>query len=330
MPDPLPPSARKPKECQGCSLADRGHGFVPPEGPVNAPIVWLGEGPGYDEVAMGRPFIGAAGSMLERILRRNRVSRESFQIGNVIQCCPPGMRLEHMPWQHTAIAHCKVHRDTFLNAPHQVILAAGGTALKTLLGLHGHERVRVEEFHGTVHWSEEYQKWVVPTFHPSFLQRGAHNLMGTVSFDLQVAMELARGEWAIDPMELVIDPAPDWFNAWGEQVLAAALHDPDSVMVASDLETPDKKGGKPENELGPDDTSYVIERWNFACRTDQGVTVPNDPRYQPMVRRILAAKCRHLWWNGSGYDWDRANAGSFPLDPEWQLDSDAGRAHPAE
>jgi uracil-DNA glycosylase family 4 len=317
---PKPPTSRKPDACQGCSLYERGHGFVPPDGAEHAAILWMGEAPGYDEAAMGRPFVGAAGSMFERILRRNRLTRGQFRVGNVLQCVPPGMLLEGQRYQHTAIAHCGVHRDRLLGEGHTVVMAAGGTALKTLLGLHGAERIRVEEFHGTVHRDRDDRFWIVPTFHPSFLQRGAHNLIGTVSFDLQVALELSRGEWHPDPLDLVIDPPTDWFRAFVELAESVALQDPTALAVASDVETPDKATGKPENELTPDDDSYQITRYNFAINGEQGVTVPNDPAYTPYVKRLLELKCWHYWWNGYGYDWARVAAAGHNLIPGWQLD----------
>lgn len=317
---PKPPSHRKPKECDGCSLASRGHGFVPPDGPENAAILWMGEAPGYDEAAVGRPFIGAAGSMFERILRRNRLQRTQFRIGNVLQCVPPGMLLEGQSYQHTAIQHCDVHRRQWLDGRHPVVMAAGGTALKTLLGLHGRSRIRVEEFHGTVHDDPEGRFKIIPTFHPSYLQRGAHNLIGTVSYDLQVALDIVRGQWTPQPIDLVIDPPYDWLEAAVVQLESAVLQDPDGVAVASDVETPDKATGKPENELTPDDDSYQITRYNFAWHPDQGITIPNDEQFHPLIRRILQARCRHYWWNGAGYDWDRIRAAGYQVDPLLQLD----------
>lgn len=317
---PRPPSNRKPPECKNCSLFERGHGFVPPDGPTNAPILIMGEAPGYEEAAVGRPFVGAAGSMLERILRRNHLNRGAFRIGNILSCAPPGLSLDGESYQHTAVQHCAVHRDPLLNEGHPVVLAAGGTALKTLLGLHGAERIRVEEFHGTVHDDREGRFQIVPTFHPSYLQRGAHNLIGTVSYDLQVALEVARGQWTPEPIDLIIDPPPGWVEAWVGQLEQAVAHDPDGVGVACDVETPDKAGGKPENELTPDDDSYHILRWNFACHPDQGLTLPNDPRYHSLIARILALRCRHYWWNGYGYDWARVAAAGYPMDPLQQLD----------
>lgn len=316
---PKAPKNLKPKSCVGCSLHERGHGFVQPSGPENAPILFLGEAPGYDEAATGIPFIGAAGSMLERILRRNNQQRASFRVGNVLSCVPPGLELRGASYELSAIDHCAVHRNKVLAEPHKVIMALGATPLKTLLGLHGRSRVRVEEFHGTVHQLESGQ-YVVPSFHPSYLQRGAHNLIGTVSFDLQVALEVARGEWTPEPIDLVLDPPVAWFARWAEDYLAAAAQDPDGIALSCDMETPDKAGGKPENELGPDDTSYQINRWNFACHPDQGVTVPNDPAYLAIVRKLLESAGWKYWWNGSGYDWARCAAANHQLQSRWQLD----------
>lgn len=280
----------------------------------------MGEAPGYDEAAIGRPFIGAAGSMLDRILRRNTLARGNFRVGNVLQCVPPGLQLLGQSYEHSAIDHCRVHRDPLLQEGHQVVMAMGATPLKTLLGLHGSKRIRVEEFHGTVHRNREDTFWVVPTFHPSYLQRGAHNLIGTVSYDLQVALELTRGQWKPQPLDLVIDPPVEWYRQWATLYLAAVAQDPYAASLACDMETPDKAGGKPENELGPDDDSYQVTRWNFASGPDQGVTVPDAPEYWAITKALLEAAGNHYWWNGSGYDWARTTARGAVMQPLWQLD----------
>lgn len=317
---PKAPASSKPSACRGCSLYEKGHGFVQSDGPLNAPIAFMGEAPGYDEAALNRPFIGAAGSMLDRILRRNSLQRGQFRVGNVLQCVPPGLQLLGQSYEHPAIDHCRVYRDAFLNEGHQVVMAMGATPLKTLLGLHGHDRIRVEEFHGTVHRDRDDRFWIVPTFHPSYLQRGAHNLIGTVSYDLQVALELVRGQWKPQPLDLVIDPPVDWYRAWAQQYLDAVRQDPMAVALSCDMETPDKAGGKPENELGPDDQSYQIDRWNFCYHPDQGVTVPDDPAYWAITKQLLEAQGYHYWWNGSGYDWDRTRARGVQMQGLWQLD----------
>jgi hypothetical protein len=141
-----------------------------------------------------------------------------------------------------------------------------------------------------------------------------------VSYDLQVALEVSRGQWKPQPINLVIDPPVDWVAQWVVQLESAAYQDPASTAVACDMETPDKAGGKPENELGPDDESYDIQRWNFACHPDEGLTLPNHPAYHPWIKRILELGCYHYWWNGSGYDWDRTRAAGYQPIARWQID----------
>ena len=99
-----------------------------------------------------------------------------------------------------------------------VISAASSSAsVKRVLGLLGHKKIRIQDFHGTVQRDPQDRFWVVPTFHPSFLQRGAHNLIGTVIWDLQRADQILREGWAVDQPDLVCDPPLDWFTAWVDQ-----------------------------------------------------------------------------------------------------------------
>lgn len=266
-------------------------------------------------------MIGAAGSMLERIFRRNGWQRGQVRIFNTINCLPPGMELRGAPYEHSAIAHCAVHRAPVLASPHQVIVAAGAIALRNRLQLEGLKSIRVEDFHGTVHDDPERPgKFVVPTFHPSFLQRGAHNLIGTVSFDLQLAKEVALGQWQHQPIDRILDPPLEWVRAALSMLQQQVAHDPGSVMIASDIETPDKEGGKAENELTPDDDSYQIKRVNFAWHPDQGCTLPYIGEYIPLIHAIAELPCWHLWWNGYGYDWARCAGNQFSLPWRWQLD----------
>lgn len=318
---PKPALHRKPAACRSCSLFERGHGFVPPDGPDNALIAIQSEAPGPEEAAVGRPMIGAAGSMLERIFRRNGWQRGQVRIFNTINCLPPGMELRGAPYEYSAIDHCAVHRAPVLASPHQVIVAAGAVALRNRLHLEGLKSIRLEDFHGTVHADPERPgKWVVPTFHPSFLQRGAHNLIGTVSFDLQLAKEVALGQWTHQPIDRILDPPLEWVRAAIALLQQQVAADPGSVMIASDMETPDKAGGRAENELTPDDTSYQILRFNFSWHPDQGCTLPYVGDYIPLIHALAELPCWHLWWNGYGYDWARCAANGFQLPWRWQLD----------
>ena len=78
--------------CQDCVLAQGRKNSVPGEGPENAEIVFIGEGPGFHEDQQGRPFVGAAGNLLEELLESIGLRREDVYICNVIKCRAPGNR----------------------------------------------------------------------------------------------------------------------------------------------------------------------------------------------------------------------------------------------
>lgn len=78
--------------CQECILSQGRTHAVPGEGPENADIMFIGEGPGFHEDRQGRPFVGAAGNYLEELLEKINLKREEVYITNVVKCRPPGNR----------------------------------------------------------------------------------------------------------------------------------------------------------------------------------------------------------------------------------------------
>jgi len=78
--------------CKKCKLHSGRKKAVPGEGPANADIMFIGEGPGFHENEQGRPFVGAAGKFLEELLGYIGMKREQVFIGNVVKCRPPGNR----------------------------------------------------------------------------------------------------------------------------------------------------------------------------------------------------------------------------------------------
>jgi len=78
--------------CQRCILAKSRTNAVPGEGPEDAAILFIGEGPGFHEDRLGRPFVGAAGQYLEELLGRIGLMRSGVYIANVIKCRPPANR----------------------------------------------------------------------------------------------------------------------------------------------------------------------------------------------------------------------------------------------
>jgi uracil-DNA glycosylase len=78
--------------CTKCALQHSRKLAVPGEGPANAEIMFIGEGPGFHENEQGRPFVGAAGKYLEELLASINMKRSEVFITNVVKCRPPGNR----------------------------------------------------------------------------------------------------------------------------------------------------------------------------------------------------------------------------------------------
>lgn len=84
--------ARRIQTCDDCALARGRTRAVPGEGPEHAEIMFIGEGPGYNEDQQGRPFVGAAGQFLEQLLTSAGLSRSQVYITNMVKCRPPENR----------------------------------------------------------------------------------------------------------------------------------------------------------------------------------------------------------------------------------------------
>jgi uracil-DNA glycosylase family 4 len=84
--------AKEVSVCKKCALYHSRKKAVPGEGPANAEIMFIGEGPGFHENEQGRPFVGAAGQFLDELLAQAGLKRSDVWIGNVVKCRPPGNR----------------------------------------------------------------------------------------------------------------------------------------------------------------------------------------------------------------------------------------------
>jgi len=117
--------------CTACKLSVTRTNAVPGEGAQNPLVMVIGEGPGADEDATGRPFVGRAGQLLDKMLASIGLSRESnCYIANVIKCRPPANR-DPQP-DETAACSSFLNRQIQLLQP-RFILCAGRIAAQTLL-----------------------------------------------------------------------------------------------------------------------------------------------------------------------------------------------------
>ena len=90
--DTLAELARRVSLCTACPLHSGRVNAVPGEGPDDAEVLFIGEGPGYHEDRQGRPFVGPAGNFLEDLLQSIGMTREQVYIANMVKCRPPNNR----------------------------------------------------------------------------------------------------------------------------------------------------------------------------------------------------------------------------------------------
>jgi uracil-DNA glycosylase family 4 len=143
--------------CQRCALAQGRTRAVPGEGPENAAIMFVGEGPGFHEDQQGRPFVGAAGQFLDELLQSIGLRRSEVYITNVVKCRPPGNR-DPQP-EEMAACQSYLDRQIALIKP-KVIVTLGRFSMarafpnEKISAIHGKPR----KIDGIVY---------VPMFHPA-------------------------------------------------------------------------------------------------------------------------------------------------------------------
>jgi DNA polymerase len=148
--------------CRRCPLSSTAINPVPGEGNPNADLMCVGEAPGANEDETGRPFIGAAGQLLTKILEAIKLPREQVYICNVLKHRPPGNR-NPLPEEVTACSPYLL-RQIELVKP-KVILALGTFAAQTLLNTQlslGKLRGQIHRYHGVP---------LIVTYHPAALLR---------------------------------------------------------------------------------------------------------------------------------------------------------------
>lgn len=293
---------RKPRECTGCVLETKGKGYAPASGPLNAQYLLVGESLGDQEVAKGEPFVGPAGEMLNRVLRRVGWDRSTLRIDNLVHCQPPNNWLDNAPWEYSAVEKCSQYISESISAKPRVIIALGAVPTRRLLGLPRQKHKQVD-WHGCPTMGLDGIT-VVPTFHPSFLLREPR-LVGAVCYDFMVAQKVVNAGWLGEPADLVVDPDIATFAAWVEEYLAH-----DTSWLAVDIETVQKLTGKDEGEL--EDEEDEIIRINFAFNPDQGITVPWTGQYIGLSKRLLASPGVKCFWNAR-YDTPRLIAAGCTL-----------------
>jgi DNA polymerase len=166
-------------DCTRCGLCEGRTQVVNTHGNPKARLMFVGEAPGADEDAQGKPFVGRAGQLLTKMIEAMGMKREEVIIGNVNRCRPPGNRQPTL--EEAAICRPFLFREIATIKP-EVIVVMGNTALRNLLeAREGITRVRgkFQDFRGIK---------VMPTFHPAYLLRDPSKKRETWA-DLKMVME---------------------------------------------------------------------------------------------------------------------------------------------
>ncbi len=175
-------------KCRQCSLHKGKTRYVPGEGSLTPEVMFIGEGPGETEDKFGRPFIGKAGQLLDRIIEKMGYTRETVFIGNIVKCRPPGNR-DPQP-QEVAACMPFLKRQIAVLAP-RVLVCLGKVAMNNLLA----EDFSISRMRGKVFQFEKTA--VVATYHPSYVlhqkgQKAVSRAKWDIWQDMQVVLNLLK------------------------------------------------------------------------------------------------------------------------------------------
>ena len=149
-------------DCHRCRLSKGRKNIVFGTGNPHAKLVFVGEGPGYDEDKKGEPFVGAAGQLLTKIIQAIKLSREDVYICNIVKCRPPDNRTP----DPDEIRACLPFMERQIGAIRPDFICALGTvAAQTLLEV----GTPISKIRGRFHVYRGIK--VLPTYHPAFLLR---------------------------------------------------------------------------------------------------------------------------------------------------------------
>ncbi len=153
---------------QNCKLKNNGSKIVFADGNNNSPLMIVGEGPGQKEDELGKPFVGDAGILLNKMLKAIHINRENVYITNVVYFRPPNNR---KPEAGEITKYSDFLRDHISIVDPKILVLMGSTAMESLLGT----KIKISKERGI--WKEVIIKnktyLTMITFHPAYLLRQA-------------------------------------------------------------------------------------------------------------------------------------------------------------
>jgi uracil-DNA glycosylase family 4 len=239
-------------------------------------------------------FTSSTNYFIDRQLRRIGASREQFTIANSFWCKAPyvGWAEGKGPEVGFAQAQCAPYLDDLIaRMKPKAIVPMGNVALRRITGMTGIEK------HNSYYIPTAYGIPAIPTFHPSFIQRGQQKLSGLWCYAVKRAIDVVQK-----------DERPREYSLWLDPSLLEAEryfelgHDP----LVCDIETPTPDKGE-DDEDEREDASYTIVRISLSNRAGTAISLPWQPPYVDLVKRVLAQSREIIFWNQS-FDLPRLQA----------------------
>jgi len=149
-------------KCQGCQLYKTRHNVVFGDGNEQAHIMFIGEGPGYNEDMQGKPFVGKSGQLFDKILAAVNLTRADIYIANIVKCRPPQNR---NPMEEECQSCINYLRWQVKFIQPEIIVCLGVVAAKHIID----KDFKITQKHGR--WYKRSKFNIMATYHPSALLR---------------------------------------------------------------------------------------------------------------------------------------------------------------
>ncbi len=196
MTQQLPPEQRRAalealaaevRACDRCPLHAAGRtNAVPGAGNSAAEVMFIGEGPGFNEDRQGLPFVGQSGKLLDELLSLIGMRRAQVFITNVVKCRPPENR-DPLPEEISTCTQAYLYRQIELIAP-KVIVTLGRFSMGLFF-----PNAKITQIHGRAKW--ENGRAYLPLYHPAAVLRNMESLKPQMEADFRQIPQLLA-EWA--------------------------------------------------------------------------------------------------------------------------------------
>ena len=151
---------------ENCKLKENASKIVFSDGNTQSPIMIVGEGPGQKEDELGKPFVGDAGSLLNKMLKAINIEREKVYITNVVNYRPPNNR---KPETSEINRYSKFLKEHISIIDPQILILMGSTAMEALIGINKKISKERGQWKEVIIKQKTYK--TIITFHPAYLLR---------------------------------------------------------------------------------------------------------------------------------------------------------------